>query len=340
MAMARNASIWLLLLALTTGWQPSVLSAASGYAGETLDASGAGNHSSVAAPVSVVAKIQGHQPIDAAIDPLTDEHRLRLRLERPGITLWRSVPWNDVQWVTIGGYRLSGPQFKLLVERYRAEHPRRYAAEHPAGYVAEHRLSGIPEAHGAPSKTIVMRGVARALPGQPQSAPDALPPHHPTPNRPSARVGYLKLDAAVANWDADPEVDGLLIRIQPTNDSGDTLPVAGLLEVEVIGRETGVLRPAQPFVRIGYWSQPVRLDDFGPDGAVYRIPFQQVHPEFQRQYAPHAAVLARLSVPSMGVFTATADTVRIRPFSPVRDKLQQLTGQRFFPEEHTADGRR
>jgi len=115
--------------------------------------------------------------------------------------------------------------------------------------------------------------------------------------------------------------------------------VRGTLEVELIGRQTGVAKPPQPFARLGHWAQPVSVDDFGSRGAAYRLPFQGVHPEFQLAVAPHGAVHARLSVPGQGTFEATASTVRIRPYSAVRDQWQQATGYRFFPQETTQDGR-
>ena len=111
------------------------------------------------------------------------------------------------------------------------------------------------------------------------------------------------------------------------------MPVNGSLEVELIGRSTGAAIPSQPFSRLAYWSQPVRVADFGVNGAVYRLPFQGTHPEYDTNVASRGAVVARLSVPGQGTFQATASTVRIRPYSPVRDQLQQATGRRFFDVE-------
>jgi len=313
--MGRKA--WLLLLA----------SAVTAAAGQTLGQSAAaegGNTASVASPGSVVAKIRGFRAMEAAIDPRTDLHHLRLRLERPGITLWRSAAWDEVEWVQIGHQKLSGPQLQQLVERLRAEHPR----------------STVPERQAEPNNTIVIRGRPEPIDGQQEPVQRRAPPERSASKQPQGLVRFLKLDATVANWDADPETDGLLVRIEPVGEDGAPVAVSGLLEVELVAFATGRAASQQPFTRIAYWAEAVWPEDFGPGGAVYRLPFQQVHPEFDRQYAAHASVLARLSVPAMGVFAATADTVRIRPFSPVRDKLQQLTGQRFFPQEHTTDGRR
>ena len=45
-------------------------------------------------------------------------------------------------------------------------------------------------------------------------------------------------------------------------------------------------------------------------------------------------------MPGQGVFAATESTVRIRPYSAVRDALERATGNRFLPQEKTGDGRR
>jgi hypothetical protein len=101
---------------------------------------------------------------------------------------------------------------------------------------------------------------------------------------------------------------------------------------------TGPVLLPHPFIAAGHWAQEVRPEDFGPAGTVYRLRFQAVHPEFSR-VAPRGAVHACLTVPGQGTFQSTAGTAPIRPFSPVRNQLQQITGQRFFPNERTDDGR-
>jgi len=76
----------------------------------------------------------------------------------------------------------------------------------------------------------------------------------------------------------------------------------------------------------------------GPSGAVYRLPFQAVHPEFDTDWAAHGLVHVRLTVPGHGVFEASQEVVRIRAFSPIRDELEMSTGRRFFPIERTGRG--
>ena len=143
----------------------------------------------------------------------------------------------------------------------------------------------------------------------------------------------------MANWDGDVEADGLLVHVYPLDDSGGVVPARGTLRFELIGQRDDVFGPPQPFTTLGQWSQQMRVEDFGPRGAVYRLPFQGVHPEFDLTVAPYGALHARLSVPGQGTFETTESLLRIRPYSAVRDELQLSTGRRFFPQERTGDGR-
>ena len=153
-------------------------------------------------------------------------------------------------------------------------------------------------------------------------------------------VRSLAVDAWVSNWDSDVEVDGLVVEVRPLDAHGAVVPVHGVLEVKLIGWPIDITTAGQPPVRLGRWTQLVRPAELGSLGGRYRLPFQSVHPEFNLQWASYGAVCARLSVPGQGVFEATQSSVRIRPYSAVRDHLQQVTGQRFFRVERTGRARR
>jgi hypothetical protein len=155
-----------------------------------------------------------------------------------------------------------------------------------------------------------------------------------------APVRHLAIDAEVGPWSDTVEADGLILEIRPLDANGRMTPVHGSLEVDLTGRQMGVSPPPQPFFTLGRWTQEVRPEDFGPGGAVYRLPFQNVQPEFDLGVASRGAVHARLSIAGQGTFDATRSSVRIRPASIVRNDLQRTAGDRFFPQERTRDGRR
>jgi hypothetical protein len=238
------------------------------------------------------------------IDARTDATLLWLRWERGTAAVSRPIEWDRVVKARIAGQELTGDEFQRMVKAIRRD---------------------MPPTKPAAGNTIVIKGPPGATAAAEPPASSAAPT---TP-----RVRSLTIDATVANWDAAPAVDGLLVRVYPLDAAGAVVPVHGSLEVELIGRSMGAVIQSQPFARLAYWSQPVRVVDFGVNGAVYRLPFQGTHPEYDTNVASQGAVLARLSVPGRGTFQATASTVRIRPYSAVRDQLQQATGRRSFESE-------
>lgn len=261
---------------------------------------------------TVTVELASGRTLAGLIDARTDAALLWLRWERGAAVLSRPIEWNRVVKARVAGQELSGVEFLRLVKTVRVEVPPRVK-------------------NTAVGNTIVIKGSSDAAEAAiaPASAVISATP----------RVQSLAIEAAVANWDAAPAVDGLLVRVYPLDATGAVIPVQGLLEVELMGRCTGAVIPSQPFSRLASWSQPVCAADFGAGGAVYRLPFQGIHPEFDTNVAPRGAVLARLSVPGQGTFETTASTVRIRPYSAVRDQLQQATGQRFFENENPGTGR-
>ncbi len=167
----------------------------------------------------------------------------------------------------------------------------------------------------------------------------------PGPRRPTAsaarrpRVRSLSIAARVANWDADPEIDGLLVHVVPLDDDGEVVPVDGTLNFELTLQQFATRRQLpwrrrdRPFFTSDRWSVPLRASDFGLHGAYVRLPFKQAHPEIDLDVAPNGLLRGRLGVRGQGVFEASDADVRLRRFSRFRDELEQLTGQRFHQRE-------
>jgi len=133
------------------------------------------------------------------------------------------------------------------------------------------------------------------------------------------------------------EADGIVVEITPRDSTGRPTPVHGALEVTLVIPPRFAAAALDQKSHRQRWVQRVRPDDFSPatGSAQYRLPFgsAQNNPEWNLDLAGYGAVSAQLSVPGQGSFSATAGCVRVRPFSPVRDRLQQSTGRRFFPWE-------
>jgi len=135
----------------------------------------------------------------------------------------------------------------------------------------------------------------------------------------ASRVRCLAVYAKVANWDADKELDGLLVHVYPLDVNGAVVPARGTLEIDLLGQRFGRVKRSRPFTSLGRWTQQVSRADFGSDGAVYRLTFQRVHPELDLSVAPYAAIHAKLSVSGQGTFETIESTVRIRPYVAALD---------------------
>ena len=255
----------------------------------------------------IVVYLLSGRTMTAKIDARTDTLQLWLRWDSPGAEVLRPIRWQFVAVAEISGQKISGTEFRGLVEQIRRDVP---AQPESAPTTTSIVMLGTPEANAPKSS---------AAPGNVQES-KALP------------VQWLDIEAGPARWDQYCDIDGMSILVAPKDAYGQVIPVRGTLDVDLIAEYGGVVRLPDPFSRIGHWSQAVHPDDFGPFGAVYKLPFQDVNPEFSDHLGPHGAVHATLSVPGQDTFQATADA-RIRPYSLIRDRLMQTTGRRFFPEE-------
>jgi hypothetical protein len=258
----------------------------------------------------ITVRLASGRTFAGRLDPKTDATRLWLRSQRGNAVVLRPIRWDRVLQASVVEEELSGEEFRQLVEAVRRDLP-------------------APEEAPATAKKIVITGAADSA----RPAPVTGSGSEPWPG-PSG-VRSLAIRAAVANWDADVEMDGLVVHVYPLDEQGAVIPVRGTLAVDLTGWWGGGVEWWQPSAALGRLTRRVQVADFGNDGTVYRLPFQAAHPEFDLTVAPHGTVHARLSVPGQGVFETTESTVRIRPYSPARDRWQQATGRRFFPQERT-----
>jgi len=278
-----------------------------------------------AEPVTV--DLASGRQFTAEIDWRTDASRLWLRFDGEGMHVLRPVAWHSVLRVEASGESLSAAEAWDRVSRGQL------------GTAAEEIAPGSeetsPSQASAPSDISVSESdYVRFTP--PPIAHDAPPTAHEefidhAEAPPEAQS--IAIEAQAANWDADVENDGIVLRLQPLNDLGQIVPVAGLLEVEVIATQPAVRSYGEPTTRLERWTQVVEPADIGPSGVLYKLPWTGAHPEFDTRIGRTALVHARFSVAGVGVLETTADLVRIRQFSPVRDRLEQLRGRRFLETE-------
>lgn len=245
------------------------------------------------------------------VDARSTDKRLWLRSECGGAYLTRPITWEAVRRVTSGSQAFS-------VDEFRAQ--------------LGHWTTPTPESRcGEP--------VEAPKPG-PRAAVDPSAAMESNPVQVVNRVQSIQLDAGLANWDNDVEDDGLIVTVVPLDRNGNVVAVDGALEVELIGEGPGTTAALSTFPLLGRWVQPIRAAEMTANGVQVRLEFQAAHPEFDLRLGTAGLVHGRLTVPGHGTFEATTGATTLRPYNPIRDRLQQQTRQRFFPNEQTGIGKR
>jgi hypothetical protein len=248
----------------------------------------------------VVTLQDGRELRPATIDARTTNQHLWLRYGSGAAVIQRRLAWTGVQLVEQGTLAASPNQIRAMIDESRARYGQDVLGED----------SGITDA--STSRVLLSR---------------RLKP-----------VSQLHCDAALANWDNDVESDGLQLNVLPLDSGGCLRPVEGTLHVAAwaerhvkfhqVRRERGLQLQA-----VGTWTVPVRSSVFVEEGMVASLPFRASNPELNTQWSSHGLIHVRLVVPGQGVFERSLDGIRLRPFAPVRDAMEQESGRRFLPNE-------
>lgn len=178
---------------------------------------------------------------------------------------------------------------------------------------------------GAPAKEILPAAVGVAEAPLPLAAP---------------AVASIRIDAWLANWDADVETDGICVQLQPLDENGELIAVNGTGEIELYAARQRKYHEAPQSggwmtELVERWTERVDAPQIGPSGLLWRLPFNAVHPEFSSGVDDWGLVHVRLVVPGSGVFEQSLDGVRLRNWSPVRSGTFRPDGRRFFSTERT-----
>ncbi len=264
-----------------------------------------------AAPITVT--LASGRTATGVIDARSSDTQLWLRRGDHHASIARPLDWQAVVSAQRGGEEVTLDQLKALAKDAAAARPDVAAIEVP-----QPKWRGV-FAHASSSADTTIA--------------------------PLPQVRSLAIDVMAANWDNDIETDGLVIVVYPLDADGQIVPVTGTIEVELIAPEVRRFQDAPngrglTLERIGQWTSAISPDDFASRGARIELPFQALHPEFDTRILPQGLVHARLVVPGQGTFDTSAELIRIRPWSPLRDKYWRDTGRRFFPNEQTGRAQR
>jgi hypothetical protein len=272
------------------------------------------------APQRISVELSSGRTFTGLVDPATDASKLVMRFEGLQTKLWRPIAWTQIVSAEVDGRNVTSDQLKTMAPELTGD-----ASDEDAE----------PD-DPSPSSNLV-DGDEPAVPPVaqiPNTISNAAKPHEPE-NR---RVHSLQIDASLGHWASGVESDGLLVRAVALDAWGHAVPIRGTLEVRLIGGRPSAYRSkythlrGDPFPQLGRWVRTLSAEN-GPGRYFFELPFQAKHPDFDTWLASYALVHARLVVPGAGVFEDTEPLVRIREYSPLRDYRQQLTGQRFFPQE-------
>lgn len=284
----------------------TVLLAAKSMAGES-DAVESGAVERLPEESVTVVLLDG-RTVSGAVDLKTDAQYLWLRRTAEQLDLVSGYPWNGV---------LEG-------------HLRDRTLDHSElrAWASLQRQAGRTFAEIAPGLPSDLRLISAASLPVPVSA-----------------VKTLVVDAELAQWDKDTQTDGLRVFVYPLDAEGNLVPVDGHVELTLVA-EREYARAAPGIVKVPDFVEgdrltfPVRRAHFTAGPAVYQLPFDRWHPDWELTVAHQALLHARLSVPGRGVFEASDAQVCLRQFSRFRDQLQYYTPGRYLPLENPSrDGR-
>jgi len=263
-----------------------------------------------ALPKPLTVELVSGRKFTGLVDGRTNVQQLVLRFTRGTATLMRPIAWDRVVKASVEGQAIEADRLRETALAMRIE---------GSGF-------GIQRAGNRVQGT----GDRGQEPGAGNKEPTALPQ--------PPRVTSVSFDARLANWDADVETDGLILDVVPISADGYATPTGGTVEIELFAPQKRVFQDAPKsggatLERVERWTRTVDLADFGPSGARLKLPFGAVHPEFDLDWIGVGLVHVRLVVPGEGVFDDSVDGLRIRPYAPLRDRLEMNTGHRFVPTE-------
>jgi hypothetical protein len=269
---------------------------------------------SVAQERALLVQLASGRQFAGALDAASSAEQLVLRTNDGGLTLRRPVRWDRVISATLDSQPIALAELKKLAAEARSLEP-------------AVRSQGVRRMEFPAAQPSLLEAAEAAA--QPVALP--LPP-----------VATISFDAFIANWDGDVETDGLVVDLLPLDQFGQLIPAGGTVEVELFASQRRIMLQHAPksggdtFERVERWSQAILPEQIGPSGVRLRLPFGQIHPELDLDWLAYTygLVHVRFIVPGSGVFDASRDGVRMRPWAPNRDYLEMNTGRRFLPTEN------
>jgi hypothetical protein len=131
----------------------------------------------------------------------------------------------------------------------------------------------------------------------------------PLPPLSESQAVTLEIFAEPANWNADPQVDGLHLYLTPRDRFGRPVKVGGELSVVLESRRLGPGPIRQrgdraPRVELQRWGLSISGEDYGPEGVLVRLPFQGRRQQNLNGLGVPFTLDVRLGIPGQTVLEA------------------------------------
>jgi hypothetical protein len=269
------------------------------YTGIFLFADAIGPTARAQDPVTVM--LGSGRSFTAWIDERTDESTLWLRFQSPHISIRRPIAWDQVASAEHSGAALSVEQLRQLAPTIKTSQsdvpPRAMQREEVVAPDTTSPDSTVPERQRSPATTLAVRS--------------------------------MTVDAQLGNWDEDEEPDGLVVWIEPRDAYGRLMQISGNADVRLLApmlrrfHEAPTSRGAS-LDEIASWTRNIQPGAVGDEGAQLLLPFQAIDPEFNERVGNFGMVHVQLVVPGHGVLQRRIPLVRLRTFSPLRDRFGQF----------------
>ncbi len=276
------------------------------------------NQSHAVASEPIAVAVESGRIFTGEVDARTNDTQLWLRQTQPGITLNRLIDWNSIVLAQRDERQLSAAELQAQVDELKS-------SEVEAGL--------LPDAAAGQTTSIEEVPRPKSILPQPWQPDTQLSHYIQAARENNTQVCSLSIDAHVAQWSRTVQSNGIILHVYPLDGLGRMVAVDGTLDVDLIAQVPPGLHQGISLPRIGHWTVRLTPDQFCPAGAVVKLPFQSVQPEFDLQFGPYGLVHATLNVPGSGSYETSQAMLRIRPYSAVRDEEQQLTGHRYFDVE-------
>jgi hypothetical protein len=230
----------------------------------------------------VVVELHGGERLTAEVDGRTSSQELWLRYAYGNTQILRPIAWDRIARGSVGS-----EEFDAAALRQKALQLR--TAYEPPMNVPKPATTPRPDSPG----------------GSPASAAGDVR---------SRRVESIWADAELANWDSDPEFDGLLLRLVALDCYGAPVVAAGTVEAELW--EDLVRRP----ISLGRWTCAVPA--LAPANSVdwpifvHRLPFQGSDPWRDPSISKWGMLRVSFAVPGHGVLEYSLSDVLLRREAP------------------------